>query len=450
MATVNTQQSHMYTGLGNMDMLKSQILTMFALRNGSNSQDGIFMAIWAIILITCIDAFFRFIPILASRVENIAKEYMKNKMHRLPVITNVTGLGETKEEASILLVRNYKENEKSGKLDALEFELVDAVIEHICNLDNSQHLRYTNKFHMNNNDPIIVSKDIIAKMEFIDLDNQTNAVNSIAIKLSSTTMKISHMKEYLVRIHATYRMEKCNRLGTQRYFFNEFHIPPMPDIDGGYRFETAPKRITFNMTPFNTFKSISNIFGSHIQDVRDRIDLFINHPEWYEKRGIPHTLGILLHGNPGCGKTSLIKAIARDTNRHVINITLRNTTTQRQLLNLFFDENLSITNSANETSTIAIPLDQRIYVIEDIDCMTDVVLDRQYLESIAKSKNKNNNMNTPIFNLNKKDEKRDEKRDENKDLMNEYNPTSGKMSGTTLIDNNFHLDDISGNHFEYL
>ena len=128
MATVNTQQSHMYTGLGNMDMLKSQILTMFALRNGSNSQDGIFMAIWAIILITCIDAFFRFIPILASRVENIAKEYMKNKMHRLPVITNVTGLGETKEEASILLVRNYKENEKSGNKSILKEESSHGVI----------------------------------------------------------------------------------------------------------------------------------------------------------------------------------------------------------------------------------------------------------------------------------------------------------------------------------
>ena len=390
-----------YSGLGNMDMLKSQILTMFALRS-SNSEDGIFMAIWAIILITCIDSFFRFIPVIIQRGDTLIREYMKQKLNKLPIVSNISM--ERRDEASILLIRNYKDNDVSTKDANLDYELVDAVIEHICSQDNSRHLRYTNKYHLNNNDVIQFSKDIQAKMENIMLDNQTNKVDSISLRLISTTLKVSQIKEYLARIHTTYRMEKCNKLGTQRYYFNEFHIPPMPDMDGGYRFDTAPKRITFNMTPFNTFKSISNIFGAHIKDVRDRVDLFINHPEWYEKRGIPHTLGILLHGKPGCGKTSLIKAIARDTNRHVVNITLRKTTTQRQLLNLFFDENLSITNAMNETSTIAIPLDQRIYVIEDIDCMTDVVLDRKYLELLTKQQNTikphtqyiQTNMNTPI------------------------------------------------------
>jgi len=185
-----------------------------------------------------------------------------------------------------------------------------------------------------------------------------------------------------------YRIEKNNKLGTQKYFFNEIHIAPMREMNGTYRFETAPKRITFNMTPFNTFKSIDNIFGSHVKEIRDRVNLFINNPEWYSKRGIPHTLGILLHGPPGCGKTSLIKAIAKDTQRHVFNISLRKTTTQWQLLNLFFDENVTVLNGSNESSTLAIPLDKRIYVIEDVDCMTDVVLDRKYLELIKRMNNK--------------------------------------------------------------
>jgi len=235
---------------------------------------------------------------------------------------------------------------------------------------------------MNNTEPIRITPDITARMEHCEIDPKTNQINSLTIRLSSTTLKLSQMKEQLTRILGTYLAEKSNKLGSQKYYFNEFHIPPMPDIDGGFRWETAPKRITFNMTPFNTYKSINNIFGSHITKIRDRVNLFIHHPEWYQQRGIPHTLGILLHGRPGCGKTSLIKAIARDTNRHVFNISLRTTTTQRQLINLLFDENISFTNATNETSIISIPLDQRIYVIEDIDCMSDVVLDRALINEL--------------------------------------------------------------------
>lgn len=399
-----------YTGLGNMDMLKSQILTMFALKSGDN-HDGIFMAVCVIIMITCIDAFFRFIPVLMARIESLVREYCKRGMNHIPLVASLTPLTKGSADASIVLIRNYKdidETSKSANVSnkdmILEYELVDAVIEFICNQDVVRHLRYTNKYYMNNTDPIRITQDITANMEHCEIDPKTNQINSLTIRLSSTTLKLSQMKEQLTRILGTYLAEKSNKLGGQRYYFNEFHIPPMPDIDGGFRWETAPKRITFNMTPFNTYKSINNIFGSHITKIRDRVNLFIHHPEWYQQRGIPHTLGILLHGRPGCGKTSLIKAIARDTNRHVFNISLRTTTTQRQLINLLFDENILFTNASNETNIISIPLDQRIYVIEDIDCMSDVVLDRALKKELLEQDTVPNelvsgmpgSMNTPI------------------------------------------------------
>ncbi|KAL5279812.1 BCS1L family protein [Megaselia abdita] len=37
---------------------------------------------------------------------------------------------------------------------------------------------------------------------------------------------------------------------------------------------------------------------------------FINNPKWYSDRGIPYRRGYLLHGPPGCGKSSFITALA--------------------------------------------------------------------------------------------------------------------------------------------
>lgn len=43
-----------------------------------------------------------------------------------------------------------------------------------------------------------------------------------------------------------------------------------------------------------------------LTDIRE----FINSPKWYMERGIPYRRGYLLHGPPGCGKSSYITALS--------------------------------------------------------------------------------------------------------------------------------------------
>ena len=126
---------------------------------------------------------------------------------------------------------------------------------------------------------------------------------------------------------------------------------------------------------FESARSFDNIFFDGKQNIINKLDFFIQNKKWYDDKGIPYTLGIGLHGPPGTGKTSLIKAISNYTNRHIIVISPKLIKTKQQLEHFFFENTY---NEDNEKG--AINFSNKIIVFEDIDCIGDLVLERRTIK----------------------------------------------------------------------
>jgi ATP-dependent 26S proteasome regulatory subunit len=127
----------------------------------------------------------------------------------------------------------------------------------------------------------------------------------------------------------------------------------------------------WNETTFESTRTFSNMIFEGKEDVLDKINFFLNNKQWYYENGIPYTLGIGLYGPPGTGKTSFFKSLANLTNRHLVILSLKQIKTKQQLEDAFFESQYNIDNKKN-----SIGFDKKIIIIEDIDCLGEIVWKR--------------------------------------------------------------------------
>jgi hypothetical protein len=364
-----------------LSQLKTQILTMFMMSPGRNgSKQDIFTIMYSMLIMNVVEAVFRSAPALFQGFQTMTQGYLRPKKSTWLPLQDKAGK-EKEQTSSITMTRLFVDSDKPDKGNNIYVEKVDAVLDYICSLDSAQHIKMDTRYTINSKEDIELTPLLRAKVK----ESGAEEGSIVDIVIFSKVLKVSEIRQWIDEIHQSYTFEKNNKLGNRIYYFNEVPVEPIVqvemDAEGGppkqsYRWDTLPKMLSFNMNEFNTSKSFLNVYGNHVNELKERLDLFLNHPDWYMDRGIPHSLGILFHGVPGAGKTSTIKAIAKDTHRHIFNLSLRPYTSQRQLTNLFFNETVMVYGHDGNKMTLKIPLNRRVYVIEDIDCLTDVVMDR--------------------------------------------------------------------------
>merc|ERR1711936_690860 len=218
--------------------------------------------------------------------------------------------------------------------------------------------------------PFKMNDDVFGYVN-ITKENEGNEKNPVKaeefqITLYSETLNADELRAVLESWVTEYQ-SKLNKNNDQHLKF--FLYSPSGDVTEDYYDPTRH----YSEFKFESGKSFSNVFYPEKEDILKRIDFFTNNKAWYKKRGIPYTMGFMFYGQPGCGKTSTIKAIANYTQRHIVSIPLNKIKSAKELLNIFYHGQLNYKD---------IPLSRRLYVLEDIDAddLKDVVGERSKKE----------------------------------------------------------------------
>lgn len=176
---------------------------------------------------------------------------------------------------------------------------------------------------------------------------------------------IEIVNEYLMKIYNSYVDNHYKNDDTKQFIYEYNQNDSIND-----------KTFIYSRYKLKNNKTFENIFHPLKNDIISLIDNFTHKKGKFGKKGMPYKLGFLLYGPPGTGKTSFIKAISNYTNRSIININLAHIKTSSEIKTLFHAKSI-VYNDGGWKYKTHIKQSKKIYLLEDIDTVFDIVKQRE-------------------------------------------------------------------------
>jgi AAA+ superfamily predicted ATPase len=386
------------------DSLMTMMMMMGGNSNGNSNGDGgfqgimlnMFVTMFNVILIGSIDQIKQFINILILKTKEYVQESSKEKFKELTKIANVdlrtvpvVLKSKKHDEYKLTIKYSRDDDDKKETKHGKDYYYMKGLFYKFSKLHHIPELYLSKEQFVPNyiKKPFELIDDVVCEIDDIKFDKQ-NDIDFCKIIITSNKKSSSELAKEVCKIYNEYEDEKEIELNNNVYIFDinlkntrSLYEKGLAQQDISMVVQTAKSKLTFNKTKFYSNRSLENVLGKSSKLVFDRVLFFQNNKAWYTQKGIPYQLGCLFSGKPGTGKTSSIKAIANQLKRHIVNVNFNNIQTSKQLYDLFNSEHLEYTDNGS-TETIKVPLENRLYILEEIDTLGDIILDRQYQRSV--------------------------------------------------------------------
>lgn len=213
-----------------------------------------------------------------------------------------------------------------------------------------------------------INANVYGKVKFKEKEEEQekkcHKTKEIELHIYSYTQSLQQLQQWVNTQKIQY-LQKLEQERKNKVYIYSLISNKQTEIEEDYTYDC------WKETQFETTRTFNNLFFPEKEDILTKIDFFLNNKDYYYEKGLPYTLGIGLHGLPGTGKTSFIKALAKYTNRHIISLSFKLIKTKKDLETFYYEGRYSRNNKQG-----SIGFDKKIIVLEDIDCADKIVWDR--------------------------------------------------------------------------